>query len=322
MQVLSEQPLVSVIVIAYNSSKYILETLESIKVQTYHNIELIVSDDKSTDNTVEICQKWIDENKHRFVRAILVSAKSNSGIPANLNRGVNISEGFWIKCIAGDDLLAEDCLTELIYHISEQQEDIRILSSDFVKFTGDSIKNGVIKKNENTQFCSRDSSAKDQYEMLLRFNRISAATVIIRRDLLLSVHGFDERFRLLEDWPLWVKLTGAGYKIYHLDKALIFYRLHENNLSLTTNQSYLYHPVNKIIISFKEKELIHRLPFIERLGLKHDILGIQTCFFLGNNRKNPFTRLVYFIFNISNPFYNYLRITKILGLKYSNTRYL
>ena len=59
-------PLVSIIVITYNSSKYVLETLESAKAQTYQNIELIVTDDCSNDNTVEICRKWIEENKERF----------------------------------------------------------------------------------------------------------------------------------------------------------------------------------------------------------------------------------------------------------------
>lgn len=58
-----EQPLVSVSVITYNSAKTVLETLESIKAQTYQNLELIVSDDCSTDNTVELCRNWIEQNK-------------------------------------------------------------------------------------------------------------------------------------------------------------------------------------------------------------------------------------------------------------------
>jgi alpha-1,3-rhamnosyltransferase len=314
MEEKTKQPLVSIIVITYNSSKFVLETLESAKAQTYRHIELIITDDSSTDDTVDICQKWIDENNQRFIRAILVSAKSNLGIPANINKGVNISKGHWIKCIAGDDLLAEDCLTELIYYISTQPENIQVLSSDIIKFSGNSIKNGEIKKNPFIRFCSRESTAKEQYEMLLRTITVFAATVIIRRDLLLSINGFDERFKLLEDWPLWVKITEAGHKIYYLDKPLVYYRLHDNNLSMTTDHNYLYHPVSRINISFKEKVLIPRLPFIEKWGLKHDILGIKVCFFLGNNKKNPFTRFVYFAFNITNPFYNYLRVKKILGI--------
>lgn len=317
-----KSPLVSIIVITYNSSKFVLETLESAKAQTYQNIELIVSDDNSTDETVDICKKWIDENKQRFVRAIFVSSDSNTGIPANINRGFNISKGLWIKGIAGDDLLAEDCITELIHYISTQQEDIRILSSDMIRFSGNSINNGEIVKNPNTWFCSSESSAKDQYKMLLRSNRIFAATVIIRRDLLLSFNGYDERFRLLEDWPLWVKITSSGYKIFHINKSFIYYRIHENNLSRTANKSYIYHPVNKIDVSFREKEILHRLPFIERFGLRHKIIGMKICFFLGNDRKNPITRFIYFVFIYTNPFSLYLRLLNVTGINYCNNKYL
>ena len=151
--------------------------------------------------------------------------------------------------------------------------------------------------------------------MLLRTNMVFAATVIIRRDLLLRINGFDERFKLLEDWPLWLKITEAGYKIYYLDRPLVYYRVHNNNLSQTTDRDFLYHPMNKIVISFKEIELLPRLPLIERWGLKHDLLAMKTCFFLGNNRKNPFTRFIFFVFNISNPFYTYLRIKGLFGMK-------
>ena len=322
MQEKSDQPLVSIIVVTYNSAEFVIETLESAAKQTFQNIELIVSDDHSSDNTVEICNNWINKNSDRFVRTVVVTSGINTGVPSNINRGVKSALGLWIKCIAGDDLLSEECLTELLHYISAQTEDIKILSSDVVRFTGNSISNGQIEKNRDTRFFSEDSTAKDQYEMLLRFNRIFAASVILRRDLLLSVNGFDERFRLLEDWPLWIKITGEGYKIYYLNKALVYYRLHANNISQTKDVNYIYHPVSKAVMSFKEKELLHRLPFIERWGWKHDILAIKSCFFLGNSKKNPIARLVYFIFNITNPFYNYLRITKILGIKYSKIEYI
>ena len=97
-------PLITVGVIAYNSSEYILELLESIKAQSYQNVELIVSDDKSTDNTVAICEEWISKNKDRFVRAEVIVPEHNTGTAGNYNRALFAAKGEWMKFIDGDDL--------------------------------------------------------------------------------------------------------------------------------------------------------------------------------------------------------------------------
>ena len=114
-------PLVSVPVVTYNSSKYVLETLESIKAQTYQNIELIVSDDCSTDDTVEICRKWIEENANRFVRTELITSPTNTGISANLNRAEAACRGEWVKPIAGDDLLLPDCIDICVNYVLNKE---------------------------------------------------------------------------------------------------------------------------------------------------------------------------------------------------------
>lgn len=106
----TEEPLVSIIVITYNSSKYVLETLESAKAQTYKNIELIISDDGSTDETIKICQEWLNTNQHEFVNTELITVEKNTGIPANCNRGVKVAKGEWIKVLAGDDVMLDDAI--------------------------------------------------------------------------------------------------------------------------------------------------------------------------------------------------------------------
>ena len=105
-----KMPLVSVAVITYNSSKYVLDTLESIKAQTYKNIELIISDDSSTDNTMQLCKDWCDQNKDRFVRIQVIEPEKNTGVAANCNRAEAACEGDWVKLIAGDDMLLPDCI--------------------------------------------------------------------------------------------------------------------------------------------------------------------------------------------------------------------
>jgi len=158
--------------------------------------------------------------------------------------------------------------------------------------------------------------------MLLRVNRVFASTVFIRRDLLKKVNGYNEIYRLMEDWPMWLKITGMGIKIYHIDKPLVYYRIHENNLSMGSRQDLIYHSILRISLPFREKELVPGLPFIESLGLRHELFGMKICFFLGNNRKSYFTWLIYYLFKFSNPFSLYRHLLKALGKEYKYEKYL
>ena len=109
--------LVTVIVITYNSAKYVLETLESVYRQSYNNIELIVSDDCSKDNTVSICQQWVDTNRNRFISAKVIQTENNSGICGNYNFALKNANGNWIKYIAGDDILEDNCIERFVSNI-------------------------------------------------------------------------------------------------------------------------------------------------------------------------------------------------------------
>ena len=78
--------LVSVCVVTYNSAATIVDTLESIKAQTYQNLELVVSDDCSKDDTVKVCREWIAANKDRFAAATVIESEVNTGVSANCHR--------------------------------------------------------------------------------------------------------------------------------------------------------------------------------------------------------------------------------------------
>jgi len=145
-------PLVSIIVITYNSAKYVLETLESAKVQTYLNIEVIVSDDCSMDDTVSVCSKWLEDNKGRFARTQVLTNEENTGIAENCNRGIKAGKGNWIKLIAGDDLLLPNCLCDFI-EVAQKETDkyiffsnIKILKSNMIS---DLLIDSRLKRSEN-----------------------------------------------------------------------------------------------------------------------------------------------------------------------------
>jgi len=227
-----KKPTVSVVVITYNSSKFILETLESVSKQTYKNVELIISDDNSNDETIDLCKKWISQNKHSFVRVELVMTQRNTGITGNCNRGISASKGDWIKLIAGDDSLSDTCL-ECFVNKVQHNPNIRIIFSDIQI-------NGVTLEIDDYRKKFYELDVKEQYKFLLKINFLNAPASFINREVFSSIGLFDERFPMMEDYPFYIKALRNNYKIYHINQALVNYRVHDENISKngTINKRY------------------------------------------------------------------------------------
>ena len=225
---MEKEPLVSIVVITYNQSKYILETLESTKSQMYQNIELIISDDFSTDNTVEVCVDWLKENSGRFLNVKLIVSPRNTGIAANCNRGINASAGKYIKMLAGDDSLPPESILEYVkFVISTGCE---ICCSKLKMFGEDK---DLIKKNEieyNRLYRGIEKDLAYQKKMNARQLFVPGAGLFYSRDLFNVVGGYDERYPFVEEWPFSTKVLNSGNKIYLLDKYLYNYRVYLGSL--------------------------------------------------------------------------------------------
>lgn len=276
-----QQPLVSIIVITYNSSKYVLETLESAKAQTYRNIELIVSDDCSTDDTVEVCRKWIEENKSRFVRTELITASANTGIPANCNRGVKAANGEWVKLIAGDDILIDKCISLYIDFVSISNHPIIAHSSAILINQNNEIR--IIKPEKYIV----TSSHRKQYKYLLKNNWILAPTTFINRNILIQNKGFNLKYRMIEDYPLWIKLFKNNIQFRYLNEPTVFYR--ENPFSLTMDKiglSRKYYVISylRVYRDLIYNELLKHGLFITYLNVKLEHIVLKNKVL---NSKNP-----------------------------------
>lgn len=213
-----EFPLVSIVVITYNSAEYVLETLESAKAQTYQNIELIVSDDCSADNTVETCHRWIEDNKARFVRTELITAEKNSGIPANCNRGVKAARGEWVKGIAGDDLISEDFISKCLDGVIPPDVGIIYTNSNFINAQGE-----VTGKANSSNYKS-GHVFDDLFH--LRFWP-KAPSLMFRFSALKEFKFFDESI-WVEDYLMVLKVA-SKYQLRHIDEFLTHYRIHGSN---------------------------------------------------------------------------------------------
>jgi glycosyltransferase involved in cell wall biosynthesis len=218
-------PLVSVVLVTYNSEPYVLETLESIKSQSYLNIELIISDDCSSDNTINICKKWLDQNEERFIRVEIVRHIDNTGITPNYNRGTLYARGEWIKYIAGDDILVANCIQRYVDNVFVLKN--KIFVSCVIQFDQD-FNERLIEINK--KWLKGDS--KKQLIRLLKYGTfLPGPTIFVHRETLNKLGCFSEEYPFVEDYPLFVKFLLNGYPLGFINEGLVKWRKHEDSVS-------------------------------------------------------------------------------------------
>lgn len=224
-------PLVSVVVMSYNSAHTIVETLDSIKAQTYQNLELIVTDDCSPDkSTIDIIQKWLEHNGSRFVNAELVKAEKNTGVSGNINRGVAISHGEWIKSIAGDDLLIPTAIDEYVIFVTNHSEKVRMCVCDVEPFATDGeVSDNLIKAYQNYFKLESEDYEKQRKRVMTTLVFVGPA-YFYSRELYDEVGGYSEKYGCAEEWPFVYKIIMGGNRIYALNKKLVRYRVHSTSL--------------------------------------------------------------------------------------------
>lgn len=227
--------LVSCTVVSYNSEKTIVETLESIKSQTYRNIELIVSDDCSKDNTVLVCRGWIEKNKDRFVRTELITVEKNTGVCENCNRVKRACRGEWVKGVAADDILLPNCVADFVEYVKAKPEAMWV--SSYIRVYRDYFnEENIVSRNESTDSSFFDMTAEEQLKKIALWNVIKAPSLFINRELGKEVGYYDSTYSF-EDYPYYLKILEHGYKCFFLQKETVGYRLHE---SISHNKGTLF----------------------------------------------------------------------------------
>ncbi len=220
---------VSVVVATYNSEKTILPALDSILAQTYQNIELIVQDDCSSDKTVSLVKEWGIKNNaaNRFSKFIVNKNDTNVGTAKNFDIGCSQASGKWIKILGGDDILIEDCIEKNVRYAQSLNEDALIFS-DMIWFYEDehgeyirlphTVKKVKYKRWFNT------AKVEKQFKRLLKYFGMNAPTFFFSSAGLKEIGGFDDRYDILEDWPLVLKWTRNGKCIRYMEENTVLYR--------------------------------------------------------------------------------------------------
>ncbi len=217
-----EKPLVTIIVVSYNHGRFIRENLESIRNQTYENIELIVGDDASKDNSVEIFEQWLQENNYPAERNFHAE---NTGLATMLNECITLAKGKYIKLIAADDFLHQEAIEKYVSRLESSGEKYGMVFSN----THTVDDNSFIVKD----FADYDSLGNIDPHIfrkeLIKGNRIAALTVLLKTDVIKETGKYDTRF-IVEDYFRWLKIS-EKYLIAYIPEKLTYYRMHPQNTS-------------------------------------------------------------------------------------------
>lgn len=208
--------LVSIVIPSYNASRYIKEAVDSALAQTYRNIEIIVVDDGSTDDTREVLGQCIATGKIRYIY------QENRGLASARNTGIKNAKGDYIAFLDADDLFLPSKVEEQVEFLEKNQFDV--CYCDLLHFT----------ESEPKKFYHHRYKypSGDVFGELLKRQFINPLTLLIRREVFEKYGYFDENLRRSEDYDLWLRWAYAGVRFYYLDKILAHYRIRSaGNLS-------------------------------------------------------------------------------------------
>ena len=202
-----QKPLISIIMPAYNAEKYIEEAINSILNQTYKAFELIIVDDCSTDETVNIIKKY---NDHRIR---YTKNEINCGVAESLNNGLRIAKGEYIARMDSDDISSLDRLEKQLSYFEDYPECI-ICGSNARLFGA---------KEGKTFVPISDSEIR---ATLVFSSPFIHPTVMIKKAALNYQIEYDPRFEGIEDYELWTRLCRQNGRMHNFSECLLNYRIH------------------------------------------------------------------------------------------------
>ena len=228
------QDLVSVIMPSFNTVKYIEKSIESVLNQTYKNLELIIVDDCSTDNTDEIIKPLLSDKRIKYIKN-----EKNSGAAVSRNKAMAAAQGKWIAFLDSDDIWEKDKL--------EKQIDFMEKSGCAFSFTGYEFADA----NGKPLGTIVNVPKKINYKQALKNTTIFTSTVMFDMNKISKEDIYMPNVRRGQDTATWWNVLKKIDFAYGLDEVLAIYRRTSNSLSANKIQAlkrtwYLYRNIEKI----------------------------------------------------------------------------
>ncbi|WP_341936701.1 glycosyltransferase family 2 protein [Marinimicrobium sp. C2-29] len=247
-----EYPLVTIVITTFNCEQYVEETIQSAVDQDYPNLQIILVDDGSSDNTIALAE--------RFLPKIEIVKQSNSGGPSKpRNTGLKMAKGVYISFLDGDDLLEPDRTRRQVEAL-EDHPDAAMCVGDYRNF-----KNGVVSEGhfstcpqlskefqhsitKNTLIFPKGKAAN----LLLEENFSITVSVMYRTELVRNQNGFSEQLKACEDYHLNYRMA-ANHPVVVINEFVFRRRMHDSNVSSNT-LSMLYHYTKSRILLMEQED--------------------------------------------------------------------
>lgn len=285
-----EIPLVSVLVPSFNHSKYVIECLESVRDSDYNYLELIVIDDGSTDNSVELIDSWLNRNKSHFARTVFIQ-QENAGICKTLNKLVKIAHGAFLVIVASDDKLLSHGISIRVAALQENPDWLAVYGDcTLIDSSGEILANSAMtylyKANKqaliNSNFIAR--------ELILHWS-VPGPVFMARRKCYDTTQGVGlyNEGSSFEDRDYYLRLLSKR-ALGYIDLPVAAYRLHGSNIS--RNVDFEPHLISTIHKSNFDR--INDFQGLTQLCLK--IVTVRSyCGYIVHEDKNIINLTKYFI---------------------------
>jgi teichuronic acid biosynthesis glycosyltransferase TuaG len=220
-------PLVSVVIPVYNQERYIKEAVDSVLQQTYPQVELVVVDDGSTDQTPEILKTY--GSRLRYLR------QANAGAATALNRGIEAASGELVGWLSSDDVY-ESTKVQRQVELFEARPEISLTYTDFNVIDGDGR---VVRTVRSPYYSDR----KEFIRRLILGNFVNGSSVIAKKKALIDTGLFDPVMTYHADANMWLRLL-KHHQFGHVGEVLLNYRWHagnaSNNVAAMRRHRYVY----------------------------------------------------------------------------------
>lgn len=245
------QPLVSVIMPAYNSEKYIGKSIESVLAQDYEKFELIIVDDGSKDGTKSIVEQYAKND----IRIKLLE-QANQGVSAARNKGLDTATGEYVAFLDSDDLWDADNLSVMVQAAECTKSGLVCASMDIINADGTRQKaNTAYKDGELMDFVTNNNEIRFFWGI---------GSVIIRRDILEKYHiRFDEGIAIMEDIGFYIKIF-AVTNLKAVPRVMAHYCKHENSATTAAYNPHKWEGSVEIFRHAEEYIKKYRLEWIEK----------------------------------------------------------